>query len=62
MHPALRKDQLFFTKDPHFPLFFTKHPPISFPAYGPAVARQLWAYTLLRKLRIFLNAAVEAFV
>ena len=61
MHPALRKDQLFLQKTPIFH-FFYKTPPISFPAYGPAVARQLWAYTLLRKLRIFLNAAVEAFV
>jgi len=35
MHPALRKGSLFY-KTPPFSTFFTKkHPPISFPAYGP---------------------------
>ena len=27
MHPALRKRSTFFTKTPHFPLFFTKITP-----------------------------------
>jgi len=37
MHPALRKGPRFFQKKntPHFPLFYKKHAPISFPAYGP---------------------------
>ena len=45
MHPALRKDPLFYKDTPHFPLFYNntphfplfftkKHPPISFHAYG----------------------------
>jgi len=55
MHPALRKGPLFtkkhplfftFLQPPHFPHFYKKHPPLSFPAYGPVVELQLFTNTV----------------